>query len=74
MKLKQHEKLSDILTVVCTKCNLEAIDSYDVVDTLSMEIEYDGLLLSFEGTIECQHCQHEMEVTLQYNPVYLDVE
>lgn len=64
----------DDLTVVCPRCNLEAIDSYDLVDALTMDIECDGLLLSFEGTIECQHCEKEIEVTLQYNPVYLNVE
>lgn len=58
----------------CTKCNHTAIDGCDLVDALHMDVDCDGELLSFEGTIECQHCQHEMEVTLQYNPVYLNVE
>ena len=65
--------LGDI-NVGCRRCNLEAIDSYDLVDALDMDIDCDGLLLSFEGTIECQHCEKEIEVTLQYNPVYLNVE
>ena len=61
--------LGDI-NVGCPRCNLEAIDSYDLVDALDMDIDCDGLLLSFEGTIECQHCEKEIEDTLQYNPVY----
>ena len=65
--------LGDI-NVGCPRCNLEAIDSYDLVDAMDMDIDCDGLLLSFEGTIECQHCEKEIEVTLQYNPVYLNVE
>ena len=65
--------LGDI-NVGCPRCNLEAIDSYDLVDALDMDIDCDGLLLSFEGTIECQDCEKEIEVTLQYNPVYLNVE
>ena len=65
--------LGDI-NVGCPRSNLEAIDSYDLVDALDMDIDCDGLLLSFEGTIECQHCEKEIEVTLQYNPVYLNVE
>ena len=65
--------LGDI-NVGCPRCNLEAIDSYDLVDALDMDIDCEGLLLSFEGTIECQHCEKEIEVTLQYNPVYLNVE
>jgi len=62
------------ISVMCTKCESIAIDDYDLVDALSMDIDCDGQLISFEGTIVCQHCQHEMEVTLQYNPVYLNVE
>ena len=62
------------INVGCPRCNLEAIDSYDLVDALTLDIDCDGLLLSFEGTIECQYCEKEIEVTLQYNPVYLDVE
>lgn len=62
------------ITVTCTKCNLEAIDGWDIVDALTMDIECEGQLLSFDGTIECQHCEKEIEVTLQYNPVYLNVE
>ncbi len=62
------------ITVTCTKCNHIAIDDGMIVDALHMDVDCDGQLLSFEGTIECQHCLHEMEVTLQYNPVYLNVE
>jgi len=63
------------ITVTCTKCKCMAVDGNDtLVDSLDMDVECDGELLSFEGTIECQYCQHEMEVTLQYNPVYLNVE
>ena len=65
--------LGDI-NVGCQRCNEEAIDSSELTDALTLDIDCDGLLLSYEGTIECQYCGHEMEVTLQYNPVYLNVE
>ena len=62
------------ISVMCPRCDFIAIDDYDLVDALTMDIDCDGQLLSFEGTIECQHCEKEIEVTLQYNPVYLNVE
>lgn len=60
------------LDMLCPKCHHTPMEGTEIIESLSMDIEMDGELLSFEGEIECENCGHEITVVVQYNIVFMD--